>query len=106
MNNLQYGRKQYSMKQYGKYKSESKPTPGTAQKVLMGKSRIKSVMKDKETSEWTTQASPIEVNKDINKFRVKDNLNDMVNSQTIEVNGEMVKVRLRTHNEIVMSESL
>lgn len=102
---LKYGRKQYNVKQYGRFKKTDDNETIDFKKVFKGKARIKTVG-SKISSNWTTQTTPVEIDKNTNKLRLKDNLGDIVHSQTISVPGKLQKIRLMTRGEKVTSESL
>lgn len=105
MEHLQYGTKQFSIKQYGRYLSDETPE-GRIEQLLLGKSRMKAVSKNKESSEWVTQISPLYINSKANKFKVKSDTGEEVVSQTVLINGEHRKIRIRHKDETIISNQL
>ena len=105
MEHLQYGTKQFSIKQYGRYLSDETPE-GRIEELLLGKSRMKAVSKNKESSEWVTQISPLYIKNKANKFKVKSDTGEEVISQTVLINGEHRKIRIRHKGETIISNQL
>lgn len=105
MEHLQYGTKQFNIKQYGRYLSDKTPE-GRIEQLLLGKSRIKAVYKNKESSEWVTQISPLYINGKANKFKVKSDRGEEVVSQTVLINGKHRKIRIRHKDETITSNQL
>lgn len=90
----QYSRKQYSIKQYGKYQSKGKNefylTKGSFQKA-----RIRMKLSNGYTI-WVYQHTPIYFKGNHNKIRVKASTGDIIYSQTITFKGNHA-VRLRSN---------
>lgn len=105
MEHLQYGTKQFSIKQYGRYLS-GEETPSRVQQLLLGQSRIRAVKKGKVKSSWVTQMPPLYIPNKANKFKIKNNLGNEITSQTVLINGEHKRVRIRHKDEVVVSNQL
>lgn len=103
---LQYGRKQYSIKQYGKYKSSGKEEIKGLKKIFKGKSRIKGVKKSKESTSWVVQDLPVIINENAVQLRLKSNIGRKVYSQTISVNSHKKKLRLKANGKTMISSGL
>lgn len=103
MKDLQYGTKQYAIKQYGKYKRIDKESDKTTYS-LKGNIRIKSISTDGNTSEWIKESSPLFVHGLYNKFRIKTNEDSYVYSKSINLKGKHTKIRLTQGEQSIVSQ--
>lgn len=99
---LQYGRRQYGLKQYGRYKGEEVPSE-EGHVYQFKKARIRARINNDYTA-WIIQHSPVYINEKIKNIRLTTNTGEVTYAQTLILNGEHRKIRLRTTKEEIISE--
>ena len=104
MEYLQYGRRQYGLHQYGRYKKETKPGDQEDEVIYrFGQARIRAKI-DGKYSEWVIQHKPILFKGQASLLRLKTNQNELIYSQNIQLKGRKNIIRLTSKDQKIISE--
>lgn len=103
----QYSRKQYGIKQYGKYKDDSvTPGPGDKHPSYKFKAvRIKGV-KNKEASDWVFQHTPVYFAGQAFNIRIKGKNNEFTYAKKTSIKGKYPAVRIRYNKEVFVAQKI